>query len=289
MPWLQEQIGSILAQDGVAVSLHVSVDLSSDGTLAYIQDLCRRNPAIDLLPYGEPYGSAARNFFRLLGSVDFSDVEFVALADQDDLWLGGRLRRAVSELDRCRADGYASNVTAFWENGRERYIDKSQPPRKWDFLFEAGGPGCTYVLRSGLARRLQQRLRSEAGAVEQIEVHDWLIYAFARGNGFAWVIDDVPGVRYRQHAGNALGVNLGLRAYYRRASRLLDGWGFAQAQLIAQAVGLGADPFVLRWRERRRRDFARLALQAWHCRRRPRDRVLFALLCLTLACVGVER
>jgi rhamnosyltransferase len=289
MPWLVQQIDSIMAQDGVEVRLYVSVDVSSDGTLAYVQDLCSRHPAIRLLPYGERYGGAARNFFRLLRSVDFSDSDFVALADQDDVWVIGRLLRAVAELERCQADAYASNVTAFWESGRESYIDKSQPQREWDFLFEAGGPGCTYVMRSEVARRLQACLRSASSAIERIEVHDWLIYAFARANGFTWVIDDFPGVRYRQHAANALGVNLGLRAFGQRASRLFDGWGFAQAQLIAQTVGLGSAPFVIRWRERRRADFVWLAFHAAQCRRRRRDRLLFALLCLTLAVLGAKR
>jgi rhamnosyltransferase len=289
MPWLAQQIDSIMTQDGVEARLYVSVDVSSDGTLAYVQDLCSRNPAISLLPYGERYGSAARNSFSLLRTVDFSDSDFVALADQDDIWVSSRLLRAVSELGRRQADVYASNVMAFWESGREAYIDKSQPQREWDFLFEAGGPGCTYVMRSEVACRLQACLRAESRAVERIEVHDWLVYAFARANGFAWIIDDFPGVRYRQHATNALGVNLGLRAFAQRASRLLDGWGFAQAQLIAQTVGLGSAPFVLRWRDRRRRDFVWLALQAAQCRRRRRDRVLFALLCLTLAVLGAKR
>jgi rhamnosyltransferase len=278
-----------VAQDGVEVKLYVSVDASADGTLAWVQDLCSRNPAISLLPYGERYGKAASNFFRLLRSVDFTDSEFVALADQDDIWVRGRLLRAISELERCQADAYASNVTAFWDSGRESYIEKSQPQRTWDFLFEAGGPGCTYVMRSQVACRLQECLRSNASAVDRIEVHDWLIYAFARANGFAWIIDGFPGVRYRQHASNALGVNLGLRAFVRRASRLLDGWGFAQAQLIAQTVGLGSAPFVTRWRERRRTDFVWLAFHAGQCRRRRRDRVLFALLCLTLAFLGTKR
>lgn len=166
-------------------------------------------------------------------------------------------------------------------------IEKSQPQRRWDFLFEAAGPGCTYVLRRQLATALQSLARQSWDSVQHVGLHDWLAYAFARANGFGWVIDDYAGMLYRQHENNQVGVNVGLRAARHRASKVLSGWGLKQAALIAELVGLGNDPFVKRWAKcQGRRGLFWLALQAKECRRRQRDQVLFALSCVALGFLG---
>jgi rhamnosyltransferase len=153
-------------------------------------------------------------------------------------------------------------------------------------MFEAAGAGCTYVMRSSLASLLGNCLRLQSEQAKRIEVHDWFIYAFARANGFTWIIDRFSGVRYRQHSSNELGVNQGLRAYQRRAKKLLSGWGFTQSLLIAEVIGPEAAPFIAKWRSRKRLGFFWLAMQSWQCRRRRRDRVLFATLCLSFALLG---
>ena len=82
--WLAEQLDSILAQEGVAVTVFVSVDQSSDGTEQWIDARAQVDSRIVVLPHGERFGGAARNFFRLLRDVDFSGFDYVSFADQDD-------------------------------------------------------------------------------------------------------------------------------------------------------------------------------------------------------------
>ncbi|QTN30413.1 glycosyltransferase [Rhodoferax sp. AJA081-3] len=96
--YLQPQVDSILEQTDVDITLYVSVDRSTDGTEDWFRNLQSREARIVLLPYGETFGGAARNFFRLLREVDFSPFEYVAFADQDDIWLPGKLKRAVDRL-----------------------------------------------------------------------------------------------------------------------------------------------------------------------------------------------
>lgn len=286
MQWLPQQIQTILAQVDVDVTLFISVDLSTDGTLDLVSSLAGNNPKIVVLPYGARFGGAARNFFRLLSDVDFSRFQYVAFADQDDDWLDGKLKRAVSMLERCRADGYSSNVTAFWESGRRVRTDKAQSQREWDFLFESAGPGCTYVMRPELVRRVKDCVAMSPDAVMQVGLHDWFVYAFARANGFKWVIDDYSGLLYRQHGSNEIGVNSGWRAYLFRARKVMSGWGLNQSYLIARLVGLSASPFVARWSRMGWREMIWLAFQARNCRRRSRDQVLFFFSCLGLAIKG---
>ena len=244
---------------------------------------------IVVLPHGEYFGGAAKNFFRLLRDTDFSEFDYISFADQDDIWLPHKLARAHEVLSKTGADAYSSNVTAFWPDGRTALIEKSQPQQRWDFLFEAAGPGCTYVMRKELACALQAVVRNRWVEVQQVGLHDWFAYAFARANGYRWVIDDYAGMLYRQHANNQVGVNKGWRAWRHRAGKVLGGWGLAQSALIADLVGLGDDAFVKRWSGGGRAGLFWLACHGGQCRRRGRDKLLFALSCLAMSVLGGPR
>lgn len=287
--FLQEQVESILAQDGVQVQVFISVDRSTDGTEALFTRWALTEARLTLLPVGLVFGGAGPNFYRLIRDVDFNGYDYVSLADQDDIWFADKLLRAQNLLAEQDAAGYSGNVMAFWPNGRTSLIDKSQPQKQWDFLFESAGPGCTFVLRSDLALALQNLVRNRWEAVQAIELHDWLIYAFSRANGFKWVIDDQVHMQYRQHSKNQVGVNVGLRAFTYRVRKVLTGWGTVQTLRIASMVGLDDDPFVRQWKTTGRIGWLRLVLRARQCRRRPRDVLFFALSCLFLVVLGHER
>lgn len=284
--WLSEQLDSIFMQTGVAVTVFISVDQSSDGTEEWVDQASQKNSRIVVLPHGERFGGAARNFFRLLRELDFSGFDYVSFADQDDIWLSDKLVRAHQTLLNTGADAYSSNVIAFWSSGRKTLIRKSQPQQRWDFLFEAAGPGCTYVMKRALTSSIQELLKNHWDDVQQVGLHDWFSYAFARANGYKWVIDDYAGMLYRQHEENEVGVNLGWRASIHRARKVLSGWGLNQSALIARLVGLDQDPFVMRWSGGSRVGLLELARHAGQCRRRLRDKIVFALSCVALCVAG---
>lgn len=278
--WLPQQLDSILEQGGVSLTVFVSVDLSSDGTEDWFLARARGDSRVVCLPFGRTFGGAAANFYRLFREVDLSGFDFVALADQDDVWMEGKLARAVDVLERERADAYSSNVIAFWPTHEVRLLDKAQPQRKWDHLFEAAGPGCTYVLRVAVMLRFQDLLRMRREHVDEIALHDWFLYAFVRANGYRWIIDVRPGVFYRQHDDNQVGANVGVAAFWRRAEKVRSGWAMDQAARIAVAVGADRDPFVQGWLRPGRARHLRLAIRAGQCRRRAVDRALLFCSCL---------
>lgn len=280
MQWIDEQITSIKAQEGVDVTLYISVDVSTDGTEGHIRRLAENDKRIVLLPYGARFGGAAPNFFRLLAEIDFSPYDYVALSDQDDIWLPNKLSRATKALEASDADGYSSNVTAFWENGRQTIVNKAQPQRQFDYLFEAAGPGCTYVLSASLANKVKECVVKNASEIKNIGLHDWLIYAFARSNGFKWIIDPAPSMLYRQHSTNQVGVNQGFRAFHARSKKIFNGWGFQQASMIAQLVGNSTNQPHARLCSMRRKDLLWLAANSSKFRRRLRDRYFFAASCI---------
>ncbi len=219
-------------------------------------------------------------------SVDASAFDSVGFADQDDLWLADKLQRAQEAMRSSGADGYSGNVAAFWPDGRKALIEKNQPQARWDFLFEAAGPGCAYVLSQRLATALQDLIQRRGDEVRQVGLHDWFAYAFAHAHGHRWLIDDHVGMHYRQHEDNQVGVNTGVHAFARRVRVVLSGWGLAQSALIADLTGMGDDPFVKHWASGSRWGLLWLATHAGQCRRRGRDKLLFAGSCLMIAVVG---
>ncbi|MEC5212817.1 rhamnosyltransferase [Polaromonas sp. CG_9.5] len=289
MAYIAEQIESILLQRNVDLRIFISVDQSTDGTEDFLAEWALSEPRLTLLPVGQRFGGAGPNFYRLLRDVDFADFDYVSFADQDDIWPQEKLLRAHETLLSTGSYAYSSNVLAFWPNGRKALIEKAQKQVQWDFLFEAAGPGCTYVMRKELACAVQDLLRTRWAEVQQVGLHDWFAYAFARANGYRWVIDDYAGMLYRQHANNQVGVNKGWRAWRHRARKVLGGWGLAQSALIADLVGLGDDAFVKRWSGGGRAGLFWLACHGGQCRRRGRDKLLFALSCLAMSLLGGPR
>jgi rhamnosyltransferase len=287
--FLPEQLATILDQQGVELEVLVGDDGSTDGTREWLAEQAAVDPRVVLRSAETPTGSSAANFYRLLEAVDPADDGYVAFSDQDDVWLSGKLARGVRMLRERGADGFSSDVIAFYPDGREEPIVKSAPQRSHDYLLESPGPGNTFVLTARLVRLVQRVLHAEPLA-RGIDFHDWLVYAVCRAHGWGWVIDDEPLLRYRQHAANVMGANHGRGAASARLRLIRSHWHREQARRLAViAGGVAPDDAARddlgRWEEL----FvdgsvaSRLALarRAGSLRRRPRDRAVIAGLVLT--------
>jgi len=284
--WLKEQMDSILSQVNVDITIFVSVDQSTDGSEQLIDRWASLEPRIQVLQHGFRFGGAAPNFLRLMHELDFSSFDFVSLSDQDDIWDGNKLNAAIQLLRSEHACAYSSNALAFWGDGRTAFIKKSQAQVKWDYFFEAAGPGCTYILTQQLAKSIQQLLALKPEALKRVGFHDWFIYAYARANGFKWVIDHHSWISYRQHAFNQVGINSGWRAFMYRVKKVSSGWAFAQSIFIADLLDQKSEPFVKIWSSGNPLGLARLACYSWQCRRRIRDKIFFFFACIYMALKG---
>ena len=212
--YIREQISSIVNQKGVNITIFVSDDLSTDNTLKIIKSLSGN---IEILPFEKRMGSAAQNFFRLFRDVDFSKYDYVALSDQDDIWNDDKLINAINAIGSKNLDGYASNILAFWEDGKTLLVDKSSTEVKWDYLFGSAGAGCSIVLTAKVANSFKKFLFDNYNLVKEIDIHhDWLIYAYIRSNNLKWWVDPKPSMYYRQHRDNELGANNGIKTFLSR-------------------------------------------------------------------------
>ena len=283
--FIAQQLQTILKQTHKPCKILINIDLSTDETVAIVEGYATKFSEIEILSSNKRFGSAAANFFYLLLNTDFSNIDYIALADQDDLWNEDKLGKAIEKLEQGY-DGYSSNVEAFWDDGRKKVLKKNQSQQNFDHLFESAGPGCTFVISKKLAIGLQNFLKNNQNQISQMkQYHDWLIYAFARTNGYKWFIDGYVSMQYRQHALNDFGAHVGFSGFLARVKRVLKGEGFDQALRLIKMLKLENDPFVLKWYPLSRFGFLRLAMHAPQCRRRFREKIYFFFACILLAII----
>ena len=96
--WISKQLDCILSQEDVVVDIFVSLDRSSDRTLSLLKSKKYNCPNLSILSYGERFGGAAKNFYRLIKEVDLTSYDYVAFADQDDIWLPEKLNHGIQAM-----------------------------------------------------------------------------------------------------------------------------------------------------------------------------------------------
>lgn len=286
--WLREQLDSILSQQGVEVQILVGDDCSRDTTRTVVVEHAEQGARIRVVGWDQSSGSAGANFRRLYRFVPpGAAFDFVALADQDDLWAPDKILSAVQALQTSGCDGYSCSVRAFQPDGHTWTLSQSARTRRTDFLFEGAGQGCTFVLSWEMFLRIGQFCRQQARAVEALHYHDWLVYLLVRAWGGRWYFDPVPHMDYRQHGGNEIGARGGVAAVWRRLPLLRDGWFARQVEAALQLWVLagGQDAMVDEVGRLMRQNTAvsriRLALLvAAHSRRRWGDRAVLVVAAL---------
>lgn len=276
--YLKEQLDSIFSQSGVFVKVFASVDLSKDHSLSVLLDY-QDKQELEVLPYGERYGSAGANFFRLINDVETKDFDYVAFADQDDVWLSDKLRSGILELKDSRADALSSDVIAFWEGGERKLIKKSYAQTRYDHLFESPGPGCSFLLTQELVVNLKRFIQD---VPQLIDLHDWFIYAYARSFGYNWVISNQAAVLYRQHDANQCGANNGFSGLRKRLKIMRSGWYHNQVLQLFEMFEPD-NPLTKRIKRKNYFDSLCLSIKILHFRRRNKERLLlFAAILLRL-------
>jgi rhamnosyltransferase len=142
--WIEEQIKSMLIQKNIYAYIFISVNLSSDNTFQLCSKIEKKNSNIELLKYGLRFGSPAKNFYHLIKEVNINEFYYIALSDQDDIWMQNKLSCAIEKITSNKLDGYSSDVIAILNDERQKLVKKSFPKRKFDYYFEGGAPGCTF-------------------------------------------------------------------------------------------------------------------------------------------------
>lgn len=284
---MEAQVSSILNQESISVTLFVSIDTSDDGTEEWFARKAKEDERIRVLSVNSS-GGASQNFFRLIRDVNVAGYSYICFSDQDDTWQPTKIMRAIEQLKHYKADGYSSNILSFWENGRTKLVVKSQQQNTKDYLLEAPGPGCTFVIKQSLFIGLQNFAISNRQQLRKIRFHDWFIYAYSRAHRYQWRIDDAALMNYRQHEANEHGANIGFKHKLKRAKAVFGGYWFDQVLLTSSLLASedSAAKHLMRLIQKGRWGFFQLALESHRYRRSKKEQFLLCLSCIGLAIVG---
>jgi rhamnosyltransferase len=284
--WLPEQLASILDQQGVDVRVVALDDESTDGTVDWLDSLAANDPRVVRLVTESASGSSAANFFRLITRAEVADDELIAFADQDDVWMPGKLERQARLLAEGGVDGVSSNVTSFTPDGKRTLIRKDHPQRRFDYLLQSPGPGSTFLITRRLFELVRLQLQEHPDIAARIDYHDSFMYVVARARQWRWFIDPEPTVDYRQHQHNVIGANVGVASAVARLRLIRARWHRQQAIAMCElAIGIAREPLrselgriLALFTTPGLRARMQLARRAGDFRRRARDRMVIAVL-----------
>ena len=234
--YLEEFLNSLINQQGVSINLIASDDGSTDETINILR-LCKDKFLSFKLVKG-PGNGAAQNYISLL---HYSQNRFAAFADQDDIWDSQHLINSVDRLNSY-TDIPALSYTAV----REVYENMKKPERIWpsreqtvnvySILFNNYARGCTIVLNKSAVDLINSR------TPKHIVMHDWwaLQVVFAHGEV---IFSEKPGLFYRIHDSNAIGVPHRWKSYRNFLKQLILGkWGpMGQARTLKDLFGDSMD------------------------------------------------
>ena len=232
--FIEKQIISILSQKNVDIDIYISLDKSSDGSFEICAYLEKKHPNIFFINKNEKdiFGSAAKNFYSLFISVNFERYEYISLSDQDDIWKPFKIFNGYNFIYNSNYMGYSSNVRPFYRKKLLKVIDKSFPQTEFDYFFEGGGAGNTYLISQKVAISFQNFLKLNYDKILKINHHDWLLYAYTRSKFGSWYINKKVYVLYRQHNKNELGTNFTVKGFIKRLRTIFNGYAIDQARLI---------------------------------------------------------
>ena len=208
--YLREQLDSIFNQRDVEVVLYVRDDGSTDDTLKIVREYQESYP-IHILPF-DGNVRPGMSFMKLLYYVVKEETSFsyYAFADQDDIWLEGKLSRAISMLCEAKSREYRNVLYCsnqwLYENGERARLRFEEKPdttllghiSKNDFS------GCTMVFDRSLAE-LTVSIPCLGNALLTYRMHDAWIALIASAYGKI-IYDKESGILYRIHQENAVGV-----------------------------------------------------------------------------------
>lgn len=229
--YIEEQMDSILNQESISVDIMVFDDCSKDNTIEVLNKY-ELNANVSINKRKKGTGNAPRNFLDAIRSLSdefISSYDFIAFSDQDDIWFPNKMFEAGKMLRKEQSSLYFSNLNLWDENTNYKaIINKSYPQKKYDFLFEGGSAGCTYVFTNDFCLGLKKILKNTNYYDWELFSHDWFVYFYARTNGFKVSIDNNAYITYRIHANNSYGqVNkISISAVKERLKYIKKGWYF---------------------------------------------------------------
>lgn len=218
--FLDEQLRSIASQSFATIDMLVSDDGSRDGSRALLELWQRRWNKGEFRIIDGPRAGFAANFRHLMLNAG-DPPNYVAFADQDDIWDHDKIERQVNRLRLVGSERSALSC------GRTRTVTEdgsfvgmsprfSRPPCFRNAIVQSIAGANTMVLND-----VAFRLVAEAARRSPFVSHDWWSYLIVSGAGGGVDYATEPAISYRQHEGNLVGANNSFRAQLQRTRAAL--------------------------------------------------------------------
>jgi glycosyltransferase involved in cell wall biosynthesis len=239
--YIEEQLRSILAQTVKPYEVVVSDDASTDRTLEIVDYVWRAlpdAPRLVVLPNKTALGVTA----HFEQAVSACEGDLIALSDQDDVWVPGRLEAVIAKFEsRPGLELLFSDARLVTETGKPlgASLFEALEISAADLEAMRSGDAFATLLRrnlvTGATTVFRRSLLEDAAPFESDWVHDeWLaIIAAARGE-IDWIPEQL--IDYRQHGANQIGVVAPTVRY--KVSRVLEPRGDRNEKLAIRATAL---------------------------------------------------
>jgi len=195
--YLREQLASIYAQTYKNIEIIVCDDCSTDNTINILREFSQ--------DHGLTYHLNATNLGLVKNyekALSLSKGDYVALADQDDIWYPGKIELLLNNIGSCSLIHSAVHVIDGKGNPHgdafvvaEYSRDHTEKVNFSDFLETAWVLGCTSLIERSLIEKCLP-------FPEGIMFHDWWLTmaAIKLGHGIKYIHE--PTIKYRQHGEN---------------------------------------------------------------------------------------
>lgn len=202
--YIREQIDSILNQQDVEIELFIRDDGSTDKTKDIIEEYTHQENNIFFFD-GDNIGVGNSFLSVLIEAKTRSD--YYAFADQDDVWLPEKLKRAIDILKGKRGPScYCSNQILVDSNGEFERIRHVNPidTSYMHILCNNEVTGCTMVWNKELQVILTNTTSKPSQELLNKRIHDVWVAMVASVVGKIYY-DHNPYIMYRQHENNVVG------------------------------------------------------------------------------------
>lgn len=190
--FLREQLASVLVQLGAADEVVVSDDASTDGTPGILKEV--GDPRVKVLENEARFGPIL-NFERALKA---ARGEVIFLADQDDVWLAGKVNACLEALKTADLVLHDAFILKSGQRESETLFERRQVKRGfWRNVLRNSYSGCCMAVR-------REVLEAALPFPKGIPMHDqWLALVAERKFRTAFLKE--PLIDYRVHGSNATG------------------------------------------------------------------------------------
>jgi len=195
--YIAEQLESIINQTHPNIEIVITDDASADNTVSIIRDYQQKNNFIKL--FINPVNSGVTKTFE--NSFKNSSGDFIAIADQDDIWELNKLEVLLHAIEN--EDAAYSNSALVDKDGKSMNKLFSSLMNLQSFysgaVFLMGNcvPGHTIMMKADFTKKILP-------LPTEIMFDRWISFCAASNNGIKYV--DMPLVKYRQHESNTIGV-----------------------------------------------------------------------------------